>query len=163
MIVGIYDDVVEDVGSYRSSILKAGFEDVLIGNDLFKNVRGRGVDALALFLLTEYPDYSPTLNFVRRSPLNQKEPNYIHTDEMMGDLTAILYLNENPPKADGTTLYYKGAKSCILKARCNRLVVFPSYLHHSRNIYANYGYAEDARLIQVCFLKKTVTEMCSCE
>lgn len=98
--------------------------------------------------------YKADLNFVRRSPINQEEPNFIHTDEMMGDLTAILYLNKEHPEDDGTTLYYKGKKSCILKARYNRLIVFPSHLYHSRNIFENFGYAENARLIQVCFLKK---------
>ena len=76
---------------------------------------------------------------------------------MMGDLTAILYLNENSPEEDGTTLYHEGYISCVLKARFNRLVVFNSDLYHSRNIYDNYGYAEDARLIQVVFLKKNKT------
>jgi len=73
---------------------------------------------------------------------------------MMGDLTAILYLSKNHPEEDGTTLYYKGFKSCILRSRYNRLIVFPSHLYHSRNIFDNFGFADEARLIQVCFLKE---------
>jgi len=142
MNVGIYNNVIKNVDSYKKDILKKGFEDILLGEDTFKNVQARGRDELVDFLLIKYPNYSPDLNFARRSPIYQDEPNYIHTDEMMGDLTAILYL------------YYKGKKSCILKAKYNRLVVFPSDLYHSRNIFDNYGSAENARLIQVCFLKE---------
>ena len=154
MNVGIYNNVIKNVDSYKKDILKKGFEDILLGEDTFKNVQARGRDELVDFLLIKYPNYSPDLNFARRSPIYQDEPNYIHTDEMMGDLTAILYLNEKHPEEDGTTLYYKGKKSCILKATYKRLVVFPSDLYHSRNIFDNYGSAENARLIQVCFLKE---------
>ena len=34
--------------------------------------------------------------------------------------------------------YYKGFKSCILRSRYNRLIVFPSHLYHSRNIFDNF-------------------------
>ena len=154
MNVGIYEDVISGVDGYVEEILSEGFEDIQLGEDLFKNVRAKGVDQLVMFLHKKYPMYKADLNFVRRSPINQEEPNFIHTDEMMGDLTAILYLNKEHPEDDGTTLYYQGKKSCILKARYNRLIVFPSHLYHSRNIFENFGYAENARLIQVCFLKK---------
>ena len=158
MIVSIYNDVITDIDFYVSEIHKKGFEDVQLGEDLFKSVMARGVDELVMFLHKKYPMYKADLNFVRRSPLNQEEPNFIHTDEMMGDLTAILYLNKEHPEEDGTTLYYKGEKMCILRSRYNRLIVFPSHLYHSRNIYENFGYADKARLIQVCFLKKLTDE-----
>lgn len=154
MNVGIFEDVIQEVDKYVDDILNEGFDDIQLGEDLFKNVNARGIDQLVVFLNEHYPMYKADLNFVRRSPLNQEEPNFIHTDEMMGDLTAILYLNTEHPETDGTTLYYKGEKMCILRSRYNRLVVFPSHLYHSRNIYDNFGYAENARLIQVCFLKK---------
>lgn len=151
MNVSIYNEVIKDVDSYVEEIHQQGFEDVQLGNDLFKSVMSRGVDELVMFLHKHYPMYKADLNFVRRSPLNQEEPNWIHSDEMMGELTAILYLNKEHPETDGTTLYYKGEKMCILRSRYNRLVVFPSDLYHSRNIYENFGYADKARLIQVCF------------
>ena len=154
MNISIYNEVIKDVDFYVEEIHQQGFEDVQLGDDLFKSVMARGVDELVMFLHKHYPMYKADLNFVRRSPLNQEEPNWIHSDEMMGDLTAILYLNKEHPEADGTTLYYKGEKMCILRSRYNRLVVFPSDLYHSRNIYENFGYADKARLIQVCFLKK---------
>jgi len=153
MNIGIYEDVIDDVDCYVDSIIDEGFEDIRVGDDLFKSVKIRGVDKLVMFLLNNYPNYIPDLNFVRRSPLNQDEPNWIHTDEMMGDLTAILYLNEEHPDNDGTTIYYKGKESCVLKARYNRLVVFDSDLYHSRNIYENFGEGEYSRLVQVMFLK----------
>jgi len=161
MNVGIYEDVIKDVDKYVDDILKKGFEDIELEEGLFKNIQVKNVDELVMYLHKLYPTYNAVLNFVRRSPANQEEPNWIHTDDMMGDLTAILYLNTEHPEEDGTTLYYKGKKSCILKSRYNRLIVFPSHLYHSRNIYENFGYAEKARLIQVCFLKQNDDERLS--
>jgi len=40
---------------------------------------------------------SSPYNFIRQSPFRQEEPNFIHTDEMMGDITCILYLNQFHP------------------------------------------------------------------
>lgn len=154
MNVGIFEDVIKDVESYVQDVNDFGFEDVSLDEGLFKNIQIRPVDEFVLFLEKKYPSYEAVLNFIRRSPKNQEEPNWIHTDEMMGDLTAILYLNTEHPEKDGTTLYYKGEKMCILRSRYNRLIVFPSNLYHSRNIFENFGYAEKARLIQVCFLKE---------
>ncbi|QDP48557.1 MAG: hypothetical protein Tp158DCM1228761_59 [Prokaryotic dsDNA virus sp.] len=154
MNIGIYEDVISGVDEYVEDILAEGFEDVQLGHDLFKNVKARGVDQLVMFLHQKYPMYKADLNFVRKSPENQEEPNFIHTDEMMGDLTAILYLNKEHPKEDGTTLYMGRNKMCILRSAYNRLIVFPSNLFHSRNIYENFGQDDKARLIQVCFLKK---------
>jgi hypothetical protein len=155
MNVSLYENVIKDIDSYVCDVINKGFEDIQIGEDLFKNVRQRGEDELVRFLLKKYPNFYSSLNFVRKSPEHQIEPNFIHTDEMMGDLTAILYLNYNPPKEDGTTLYYKGEKSCILKSKLNRLIVFPSHLEHSRNIFENFGDEDnESRLIHVCFLKK---------
>ena len=154
MNIGIYEDVIGDVDTYVNSIFDFGFEDVQLEQDLFKSVQIRGEDELFEYLSFAYPNLETVLNFARRSPKDQEEPNWIHTDEMMGDLTAILYLNKKHPEEDGTTLYHKGKKSCVLKAAYNRLVVFNSDLYHSRNIFENYGFAKEARLIQVCFLKK---------
>jgi len=154
MNIGIYEEVITDVDSYVEDIHNFGFEDVQLEEGLFKNIQVRPEDDLVEILKGYYPIHKAVLNFVRRSPKNQEEPNWIHTDDMMGDLTAILYLSKEHPEEDGTTLYYKGLKSCILSSRYNRLIVFPSHLYHSRNIYDNFGFADEARLIQVCFLKE---------
>tara|TARA_R110001592_G_scaffold38717_2_gene127618 strand:+ start:1676 stop:2143 length:468 start_codon:yes stop_codon:yes gene_type:complete len=154
MNIGIYEDVITNVDSYVEDIHNYGFEDVQLEEGLFKNIQVRPEDDLVEILKGYYPIHKAVLNFVRRSPKNQVEPNWIHTDDMMGDLTAILYLSKNHPEEDGTTLYYKGFKSCILRSRYNRLIVFPSHLYHSRNIFDNFGFADEARLIQVCFLKE---------
>ena len=157
MNVSIYKNVIQDVDSYVFDIIEKGFEDIQIADDLFKNVNQRGLDDLVEFILTEYPGYSPVLNFVRRSPLNQEEPNFIHTDEMMGDLTAILYLNKTYPIGYGTTLYdEEDNEELICKAKYNSLFIFPSHVKHSRNSLHNFGKGDDARLIQVCFLKKII-------
>jgi hypothetical protein len=155
MKIGIYEEVIKDVDLYVKDIFSEGFEDIDLKEDgIFKNIQLRFYDELFDYLLEEYPTYSAVLNFVRSSTKNQEEPNWLHTDDMMGDLTAVLYLSKTHPNEDGTTLYHKNKKSCILKSAYNRLVVFPSHLYHSRNIYENFGKNEDARLIQVCFLKK---------
>lgn len=155
MNISRYENVIKDVDSYVLDIIDKGFEDIQVGDDLFKNVRHRGLDELVDFLSTKYTDYSPVLNFVRRSPLNQEEPNFIHTDEMMGDLTAILYLNKNHPSVYGTTIYNDDNDDILIcKAKYNSLIIFPSHVKHSRNSLHNFGDGDDARLVQVCFLKK---------
>lgn len=155
MNISRYENVIKDVDSYVLDIIDKGFEDIQVGDDLFKNVRQRGLDELVDFLSTKYTDYSPVLNFVRRSPLNQEEPNFIHTDEMMGDLTAILYLNKNHPSVYGTTIYNDDNDDILIcKAKYNSLIIFPSHVKHSRNSLHNFGDGDDARLVQVCFLKK---------
>ena len=159
MKIGIYEEVIKDVDLYVKDIFSEGFEDIdLKESGVFKNIQLRFYDELFDYLREEYPTYSAVLNFVRSSPKNQEEPNWLHTDDMMGDLTAVLYLSKTHPEEDGTTFYHKGKKSCIVKSAYNRLVVFPAHLYHSRNIYENFGEGEDARLIQVCFLKHKIID-----
>lgn len=154
MKVSIYNDAISDPESHVLEIKEEGFVDVQLGKDLFKNVQAKETDKMSMFLNEKYPLYSVALNFARKSPLNQIEPNYIHTDEMMGDLTAVLYLNKNPDSRDGTTIYLGEEGKRVIKSKFNKMVVFPSHLEHSRNILENYGEGDDARLIQVVFLKK---------
>ena len=86
-----------------------------------------------------FNDYCVKYNFVRQSPFKQKEPNYIHSDEMMGDKTILLYLNKTYPEGAGTTFYNEDeTKSCSVNMKYNRLVAFDSY-HHSRTLYDNFG------------------------
>ena len=116
------------------------------------------------------PGALTTLTFFRQSPLHQEEPNYIHSDEGMGQWTAILYLNPEPAEGDGTTFWRFRPTGAIhgsaremakdpglwepwqhVEAKFNRLLVFDSLYFHSRAIEENYGEGEAARLIQVAF------------
>jgi|TARA_R110000787_G_scaffold70013_6_gene155637 hypothetical protein len=156
MINLILDKVIEDPDQYVKDILKLKFQDVQDGEKLFKGIQIRKNDELQSKIEKSYPDYYVTYNFVRQSPLNQIEPNFVHTDEMMGDKTVLLYLNkENPPGA-GTTLYDYDNPMCIFFAKYNRLVIFDSNIPHSRNIFENFGTGSSSRLLQVMFLKKKV-------
>jgi len=153
----ILDNVLIDPEKYVRDIHSTEFIDVVDGDNVFKNIQPRSTVDMFSRIAMAYvgPDYYTTFNFVRKSPENQIEPNFIHTDEMMGDLTAILYLSKTHPEEDGTTIYDEdGNKSCVFYSRFNRMVVFNSSLPHSRNIIENFGQDEGARLIQVAFLKK---------
>lgn len=155
MNVILFDNVIQDPKEYVKDILKNGFTDILDGEKVFKNIQPRDYnDEFALFVTDLFSDYYVKWNFVRKSPLNQEEPNFVHTDEMMGDITAILYLSENHPDNDGTTIYDEdGNTSCVLYSKFNRMVLFDSNVPHSRNIFENFGEDDNARLIQVIFLK----------
>lgn len=150
-----FDNVLENPKDYVSDIHLHEFQDVADGQHVFRNIQPRGdSDDFAKFVSKLFPDYRLELNFVRKSPLNQQEPNFIHSDEMMGDLTCILYLNEESPSEDGTTIYDEEKKPLIrVYSKFNRMVAFESNLLHSRNIFENFGEEESARLIQVAFLK----------
>lgn len=114
------------------------------------------------------------LTFIRRSPLNQVEPHFIHTDVDMGEWSALLYLNRTPPDGDGTSFWTHLATGEIgnpiphlrsqegqhqhgwkvrekVLAKFNRLVIFPSHYYHSRSIFDNWGDETEARLVQVAF------------
>ena len=150
-----FDNVLENPKDYVSDIHLHEFQNVADGQHVFRNIQPRGdSDDFAKFVSKLFPDYRLELNFVRKSPLNQQEPNFIHSDEMMGDLTCILYLNEESPSEDGTTIYDEEKKPLIrVYSKFNRMVAFESNLLHSRNIFENFGEEESARLIQVAFLK----------
>ena len=150
-----FDNVLENPKDYVSDIHLHEFQDVADGQHVFRNIQPRGdSDDFAKFVSKLFPNYRLELNFIRKSPLNQQEPNFIHSDEMMGDLTCILYLNEESPSEDGTTIYDEEKKPLIrVYSKFNRMVAFESNLLHSRNIFENFGEEESARLIQVAFLK----------
>ena len=152
----ILDNVISDPDQYVKEIIAGSFQDVQDGDKVFRGIQLRSEDELHQKIEKAYPDYKVTYNFVRQSPLNQEEPNYIHTDEMMGDKTVLLYLNKELPPGAGTTLYDYDNPMCIFYARYNRLVVFDSFIPHSRNIFKNFGEGDDARLVQVMFLKKII-------
>ena len=155
----LFDNVLFDPDEYVADILNNDFVDVYDGTNIFKNIQPRDYDdefAQSVMELVGH-NYDVAWNFVRRSPEGQPEPNFIHTDEMRGDITAILYLSKEHPEQDGTTIYdSENQKTCTFYAKYNRMVVFDSKLPHSRNIFENFGSGESARLVQVAFLKEVV-------
>lgn len=163
----------------RIRALKGPFVDVTLGDDTFRNIQPAPESLAAEELRVRWPGLRPTVSFFRKSPRGQVEPNYVHTDAMMGDLTAILYLNPTPALGDGTTFWRyvetgekepdehmdrhdewadasKWEKWATVAATFNRLLLFRAPLYHSRNIPENYGTGDDARLIQVLFLHGTL-------
>lgn len=150
-----FDNVLQDPAYYVSEIYLYGFQDVADGQNIFRNIQPRGShDDFAKYLSKLFPNYKVEFNFVRRSPLNQEEPNFIHTDEMMGEITCILYLNEDAPKDDGTTIYDENQEPIFtMYSKFNRMIAFNSDSPHSRNLFENFGDGEKSRLIQVAFLK----------
>jgi hypothetical protein len=151
----VIDDVIKDPKSYVAEILRGQFDDIYDESNIFKGIQPRPKDdEFSKFIRTIFPLYEINYNFIRKSPLNQLEPNFIHSDEMMGDLTVILYLNEVHPNEDGTTIYDSSNNpTCRVYAKFNRMLVFDSELLHSRNIFENFGDGDSARLIQILFLR----------
>jgi len=150
-----FDNIIKDPLSYVSDIHLHGFQDVADGEYTFKNIQPRDKnDEFAKYVTELFLGYKVDLNFIRKSPLNQEEPNFVHTDEMMGDITCLLYLNEQAPEDDGTTVYDEDKKALItMYSKFNRMIAFNSDAPHSRNLFHNFGEAETARLVQVIFLK----------
>lgn len=159
----------------RIRALKSTFLDVQLGDDVFRNIVPLSISAAGDEIRDRWPGLVPTVSFFRKSPRGQIEPNMIHTDAMMGDVTAILYLNPTPALGDGTTFWRhwsgekepqdegdrrdewadatKWEKWATVAATFNRLLLFRAPLYHSRSIPENYGTGDDARLIQVLFLQ----------
>jgi len=156
MNISWFDNVIINPHLYVEEILKNPFADVEAGPQIFKGIQVRGQDELSEVILSLFPDYKTAYSFVRQSPVGQKEPNFIHTDEMMGDKTVILYLNKTYPPEAGTTLYDNNIPMCRIFAKFNRMTVFDSVIPHSRNIFENFGIGNHARLAQVMFIKKNV-------
>lgn len=150
-----FDNIIKDPLSYVSDIHLHGFQDVADGEYTFKNIQPRDKnDEFAKYVSELFLGYKVDLNFIRKSPLNQEEPNFVHTDEMMGDITCLLYLNEQAPEDDGTTVYDEDKKALItMYSKFNRMIAFNSDAPHSRNLFHNFGEAKTARLVQIIFLK----------
>lgn len=148
------DDVLNNPYEYVEDVLKKPFEDIKDGDKTFKNIQVRENDEFQQIVQSYFPQYKVNYNFIRKSPYKQKEPNFVHSDEMMGDKTALLYLNKLYPKEAGTTIYENKTPMCKLFYKFNRMVIFDSYFLHSRNLYDNFGEHNNSRLIQVIFLQK---------
>lgn len=189
--IRIFDDVLRDPTRYREEALRAEYLTYDFGHCVFHGIAagnggfGGGLTwppaaELLAWIRGTYPSLEPTLTFFRKSPLDQAEPNDIHTDIDMGDWTALLYLNPDPPAEDGTNFWTHRATGEISSAiahersieghnrdgwflrervagKFNRVLMFPGVLFHSRAIYANYGAGESARLVQVVFGKGELT------
>lgn len=171
----VHDDVLQDPQAYRTMALAQRFQAVRDGPVTFQRIAPCADPTLPMWIARTYPQLTPTLSFFRQAEQDQAEPHYIHTDASMGDWTAILYLNPEPPVEDGTVFWRskdtgwvagmavdncesqhwfdntKWTQWAYVHGLFGRLVLFPSPLYHSRAIRENYGHGDDARLIQVCF------------
>lgn len=155
-MIRVLDDVLTDPMSYREEALARDFRDVTLGPDTFRGIAqcpSADVAAAAAYALAA----DAVLTFFRKSPQGQHEPNFVHSDEGMGRFTGIYYMNPDPPKGDGTTFWEKNAGEWWPKqhvpARFNRLLLFSAEIPHSRALFDNYGQGDEARLIQVVFLR----------
>jgi hypothetical protein len=172
----VFDDFLENPEEYRDEALKLNFRTYDFPNCSFHGIALSGMTALVTDKLEEAGGFKASLSFFRKSPLGQVEPHFIHSDIDMGEWSAILYLNPNPPIEDGTAFWTHKATGDIesaipherseegrdpanfdmrrcIQAKFNRLLMFPSSYFHSRRIHDNWGDGQEARLTQVTFGK----------
>lgn len=155
-MIEVLDDALPDPMAYRAAALRSTFRDVTLGPDTFRGIapcNRRHVTCLAAAVTGA----APALSFFRKSPLGQTAPNFVHSDEVMGRFTGIYYLNPEPADGDGTAFWERSGgqwkMTRLVPAKFNRLLTFSAGLHHSRALFNNYGEGDDARLIQVIFLR----------
>jgi GNAT superfamily N-acetyltransferase len=172
-VIAVFDDVLPDPVAYRAQALAHPFGTIQTGEELWHGIAMSEDPALPAFIAARLPGVRTHLTFFRQSPEGQAEPNFIHSDQGMGEWTGIYYLNPTPPDHDGT-LFWRYLPADVINgnaaplskdpalwsrerfvaAKFNRLLLFRSDLFHSRAIEANYGQGEEARLIQVAFASK---------
>lgn len=151
----VLDNVLTNPKAYIDDALSYSFQEIHDANTTFKGIQPRNDDEFQHFI-ENYLDlnYETVYNFIRQSPEGQLEPNFIHTDENMGDLIALLYLNETHPE-DGTIIYDNDKdKMCAVYMKFNRAVIFGTRHLHSRMKFENFGKGDDSRLVQVIFLRR---------
>lgn len=151
----ILDNVLTNPKAYVDDALSYSFQEIYDAEKTFKGIQPRNDDEFQHFI-ENYLDlnYETTYNFIRQSPEGQIEPNFIHTDENMGDILALLYLNENHPE-DGTVMYdNEGKEMCSVYMKFNRAIIFGTRYPHSRMRFENFGTGDDSRLVQVIFLRR---------
>ncbi len=157
-MIRILDDVLPDPVAYLAEARQQEFRNLAFGPDIFRGIAFAHRRDIAAVAEAE-TGARAGLSFFRRSPLGQPEPNYVHSDAGMGCFTAIYYMNPAPPEGDGTKFWERdddGWKEMrLVPARFNRLLIFDAALPHSRAIFDNYGDGDDARLIQVIFLRSS--------
>jgi hypothetical protein len=155
-MIQVLDDVLPDPLAYLAQVRRLPFRDVTLGPDTFKGIALSRRGDLEKAAEAE-TNASTFLSFFRRSPEGQVEPNYVHSDEMMGRFTGIYYMNPEPAEGDGTAFWEKDGDEWkmvrLVPAKFNRLLTFNAELHHSRALFNNYGEGDGARLIQVVFLR----------
>lgn len=174
-MIAVLDDAVPDPVAYRTAALALPFGDLTIGESVFHGMAVVGESPLSDVLLARF-GLATTVSAFRLSPAGQVEPNMVHDDSMMGDWTAILFLNPDPPAGDGTTFFRdrttgldmssggllidtnawndpdRWEPSRTIPAAFNRLLVFDAARYHSRALFDNYGSdVQTARLIQIAF------------
>ncbi len=167
----VRDDVLPDAAAYRRWALTQPFQTFQTGDEVWQGIAPiTEWTPLAAAIVAQVPGAIVDLTFFRRSPYQQPEPNFIHSDEGMASVSAILYLNPDPPPTDGTTFWrYKPTGAVAgsardlekapglwepwhhVEAKLGRLLIFDSWYFHSRALPDNYGNGETARLIQVAF------------
>jgi hypothetical protein len=156
MTIKILDDVLPDPMAYRSEARRLPFRDLTLGPDTFRGIAPSHRDDVDRVAEIQ-TNASSVLSFFRRSPKGQVEPNYVHSDDMMGRFTAIYYLNPEPADGDGTAFWERDGDEWkmtrLVPPKFNRLLTFPAGLHHLRALFDNYGEGDGARLIQVIFLR----------
>lgn len=172
--ITVLEDFLPNPDMYRDAVLKLDFKSFHFERCTFHGIAIDPEWNVPVTLTNILPNAAPTLSFFRKSPEGQQEPHFIHTDIDMGDWSAILYLNPNPPEGDGTTFWTHKATGEIenttphlrseegrtpdgwiaretVQAKFNRLVMFPSSYFHSRAIFENWSNGDEARLTQVVF------------
>ncbi len=173
-MIRVFDDVLVNPEAYRADALAREYRTFDFGDVKFHGIAPADLDSsMCKWLRRQFPWIFPVLTFFRKSPLGQEEPHYIHSDVDMGDWSALLYLNPDPPQGDGTAFWThksgavqskiphersqegKTADNWTMRelvgGAYNRMVVFPSSYFHSRAIHENWGSGDDARLVQVVF------------
>ncbi len=174
-MIQIFENVITSPEEYRQQVLALEFRTYDFGFCQFHGIAIDGPCAqLWHWIIAKFPNLKPTLTFFRKSPLGQVEPHFIHTDVDMGEWSALLYLNTTPKQGDGTSFWTHRPTGTIgsgiphersqegqtvdnwdvrehVHSKFNRLAMFPSTYFHSRAIHENWGYGDDARLVQVVF------------
>jgi hypothetical protein len=155
-MIRVLDDVLLDPLAYLSEVKRLPFRDVTLGPDTFRGIAPSHRGDVGRVAEAE-TKASTALSFFRRSPKGQAEPNYVHSDEAMGRFTGIYYMNPEPAEGDGTAFWERESGEWkmirLVPAKFNRLLIFSADLHHSRALFDNYGEGDEARLIQVVFLR----------
>src|SRR5690348_9054526 len=166
-MIKVLDDFLQNPEQYRREALKLEYRTYEFPECSF---HGIALSPLTLTVTKKLAGagLQPELSFFRKSPKGQIEPHFIHSDIDMGEWSAILYLNPNPPAEDGTAFWTHKATGAIesmiphersiegrdpenfhlrrlVQAKFNRLLMFPSSYFHSRAIHENWGEGESAR------------------
>jgi len=148
------DPCIAELDKYRELVLMSNFSTHDYGNgQVFHNMAELPDTPFSNFAQDFFPNYVLSGHFARKSPAGQLEPNYIHSDEMHGDITGILYLNPTN-EGCGTILYNDDETPAVtVHMSYGRAFFFNSNIKHSRVLHNNFGEGDDARLIEVVFLK----------